>query len=80
MGIKAYISSTGGSRVAINNQQRSTVRTIGVQADTSSLFGQLSALSDVDATDPNNNEVLVYDEASGKYVIKELPVINGGTF
>jgi hypothetical protein len=80
MGIKAYISSTGGSRVSINNQQRQTVRTVGVQADTSSLIGTLAALTDVDATDPNNNEVLVYDEASGKYVIKELPVINGGTF
>ena len=79
MGIKAYISSTGGSRVSVNNQQRQTVRTVGVQTDLQ-LVNQLSSLSDVDATDPDNNEVLVYDEASGKYVIKELPVINGGTF
>ena len=79
MGIKAYISSTGGSRVSVNNQQRQTVRTVGVQTDLQ-LVNQLAALSDVDATDPDNNEVLVYDEASGKYVIKELPVINGGTF
>jgi len=79
MGIKAYISSTGGSRVSVNNQQRQTVRTVGVQTDLQ-LVNQLAALSDVDATDPDNNEILVYDEASGKYVIKELPVINGGTF
>jgi hypothetical protein len=79
MGIKAYISSIGGSRVSINNQQRQTVRTVGVQADLQ-VINSLSSLSDVDATDPDNNEVLVYDEASGKYVVKELPVINGGTF
>jgi hypothetical protein len=37
-------------------------------------------LLDVDASDPDNNETLVYDAAAGKYVIKELPVINGGNF
>jgi hypothetical protein len=79
MGIKAYISTTGGSRVAINNQQRQTIRTVGIQADLG-LVNSLDALSDVDASGADNNEVLVYDETSGKYVVKELPVINGGTF
>jgi hypothetical protein len=79
MGIKAYISTTGGSRIAINSQQRQTIRTVGVQTDLATV-NQLSALSDVDASDVDNNETLVYDEASGKFVVKELPVINGGTF
>lgn len=79
MGIKAYISTTGGNRVAINSQKRQTIRTVGMQTDLA-LVNQLSSLSDVDASDPDNNETLVYDEASGKFVVKELPVINGGTF
>ena len=37
-------------------------------------------LKDVDATNLNNNETVVYDEASDKFVIKELPIVNGGTF
>lgn len=41
---------------------------------------QLVALTDVDATSVDNNETLVYDELSGKFVVKELPIINGGTF
>lgn len=41
---------------------------------------QLANLTDVDATTPQNNETLVYDSATGKYVVKELPIVNGGTF
>lgn len=41
---------------------------------------QLVELTDVDATDIDNNETLVYDEVSGKFVVKEIPIINGGTF
>jgi len=37
-------------------------------------------LKDVDASDIDNNETLVYDEASGKFVVKEIPIINGGEF
>lgn len=37
-------------------------------------------LKDVDASDVDNNETLVYDESSGKFVVKEIPIINGGTF
>lgn len=41
---------------------------------------QLVNLTDVDASDVDNNETLVYDDVSGKFVVKELPIINGGTF
>lgn len=79
MAVKVTLVSDKKSRIAINNQNRTEVRTVLVSPDISGLTS-LSTLSDVDATDPNNNETLVYDEASGKYVVKELPIINGGTF
>ena len=41
---------------------------------------QLVNLTDVDATSIDNNETLVYDQGSGKFVVKELPIVNGGTF
>lgn len=74
MGTKVTVITSSKNRVSINNQQRSTIRTVGVSTN------KLSGLIDVDATDPNNNETLVYDSATGKYVIKELPIVNGGTF
>ena len=48
-------------------------------ADASSL-ASLSQIQDVDASDPDNNEVLVYDQTQNKYVIKTLPIVQGGTF
>lgn len=41
---------------------------------------QLTELTDVDASDVDNNETIVYDTTSGKFVVKEIPIINGGTF
>lgn len=49
--------------------------TIGPQANVS-----LSQLNNVDASDPDNNETLVYDSGVGKFVVKTLPIIQGGTF
>jgi Fe-S cluster assembly iron-binding protein IscA len=40
----------------------------------------LTQLKDVDATDIDNNETVVYDQTAGKFVIKELPIVNGGEF
>ena len=45
-----------------------------------SAIDKITELTDVDASDVDNNETLVYDEVSGKFVIKELPIIDGGTF
>lgn len=75
MSIKATINTTGKYRVSINKKPQYNVKTYNVPA-----VNKLSQLLDVDASNPNNNETLVYDAVSGKYVIKELPVINGGTF
>lgn len=79
MGIKVTLVSDIKNRIAINNQNRTQIRTVGIAQDLSAVT-RLAALSDVDASNPNNNETLVYDQASGKYVIKELPIVNGGTF
>ncbi len=77
MGTKVLINSTTPNRVSINNQQRSTVRTVAVA---SSQINRLSLLTDVDASDADNNEVLVYDETLNKYVVKTIPAVDGGTF
>jgi hypothetical protein len=47
----------------------------------------LGNLTNVDASDPDDGETLVYDDVLGKYVVKAITVnsnnitnINGGTF
>ena len=40
----------------------------------------LTQLKDVDASHVANNETVVYDAASGKFKIEELPIVNGGEF
>jgi hypothetical protein len=76
MAVKVTVNSSSQNRVSINNQQRTTIRSVGLANPES----KLENLTDVDASDPDNNEILVYDETSNKYVIKTLPNINGGTF
>ena len=76
--IKATVRTTGINRVSINKQSRDVIRTVGIAPVAT--YNTLGGLSDVDASDPDNNETLVYDAASGKYVLKELPAINGGNF
>jgi hypothetical protein len=75
MSIKVTVNSVPKTRVSINNQQRGIVRTIGIAPSQT-----LSNLSDVDASDSDNNETLVYDSTTGKYVIKVLPLVDGGDF
>ena len=79
MGIKVSVNSTPRDRISINSQKRSTVRTIAVGIP-STLSTALGDLTDVDATNPDNNETLVYDATSGKYIIKTLPIVDGGSF
>lgn len=80
MGVKVTVNSIPKNRISINNQQKKTVRTVNVIPPAAFESTQLRSLTDVNATDLDNNEVLVYDEATDKFVIKELPVLNGGTF
>ena len=77
MSTKVIVRSSAPNRVLINNQQPKTVRTVAVASASSAT---LAGLTDVDASDSDNNETLVYDAMSGKYVIKTLPSVDGGTF
>jgi len=78
---KITVTTTPKNRITINTQQRSTVKKVSV-GSSGAIGGvdTLIELRDVDASDVDNNETLVYDEVSGKFVIKQLPIINGGTF
>lgn len=80
MALKVTVNSTSPNRISINNQQRTTVRTVGIVPPEASRVTRLADLSDVDASDSDNNETLVYDQTLNKYVIKTLPVVDGGTF
>ena len=40
----------------------------------------LQELTNVDGTDPDDGEVLVYEASSNLYVVKTIPHIRGGTF
>jgi hypothetical protein len=40
----------------------------------------LQELTNVDGTNPDDGEVLVYEASSNLYVVKTIPHIRGGTF
>lgn len=77
MSTKVVVRSSSPNRISINNQQPKNIRTVAVAAAS---INELAKLQDVDASDPDNNETVVYDATSGKYVIKKLPNVDGGTF
>ena len=76
--LRATVNSVPRITVKNSNPVRSTVRTVGVARI--STANRLESLLDVDATDADDNEILVYDESLGKYVVKTIPYIDGGTF
>lgn len=78
MSIRVTVNSVPKNRVSINTKKQETVRSIGIAPKENANF--ISGLKDVDASNADNNETLVYDASTGKYVVKELPVLNGGTF
>lgn len=79
---KITVTTTPKNRISINTQQKGIVRvgSTGLTGAGSTVIRNLSDLIDVDSSDADNNETIVYDEATGKYVVKELPVVNGGSF
>lgn len=78
MSIKVTVVSPPKNRISINKQDRNTIRTVGLASESG--VDTLVQLSDVDASDVDNNETLVYDETTGKFVVKVLPIINGGSY
>ena len=67
-------------RVSVNKQQRTTIRTVGISPAVTVPITKLADLEDVDSSDPDNNETLVYDSVTQKYVVKALPLIDGGSY
>lgn len=78
MSIKVTVNSIPKTRVSINSIERNSIRSVGVTPSVPA--NQLRNLLDVDASSLNNNEILVYDEASDKFIVKETPIVNGGNF
>lgn len=56
---------------------RSTVTSVQIAKSASIPLAQIS---DVDSSDPNDGETLVYNASTGLYVIQILPFVRGGTF
>lgn len=78
MGIKVTVNSVEKNRIALNAEKRATIRTVAVQPVQKTNF--LSSLNDVDMSEASQNDTLVYDENNRKFIVKELPILNGGTF
>lgn len=78
MGVKVRIKSTP-TKVVVNAPPKDRIE-INTHGGTGGGVENLAQLRDVDASSVDNNETVVYDEVSGKFVIKTIPIINGGTF
>lgn len=78
--MKVTVVNPPAIRASINNPQRATIRTVGIGSSGSGGVSSLEQLTDVDATGAENNETLVYDETTGKYVVKTIPMVDGGSF
>lgn len=75
---KITIRTAPKNRISINTPKTSEV--LNLSQSGSAGVKALRNLQDVDATSLNNNETIVYDEARDKFVVKELPIVNGGNF
>lgn len=75
MSFKATINTTGINHVSINKQQQNIVRTVTLSPETT-----LRGLHDVDATTILNNDTVVYDSSSDKFVVRNILLVDGGTF
>lgn len=69
MGSKIRVTTTPRNRILINTFNGAGT---GVQ--------ELVQLKDVDASDVDDGETVVYSAAEGKFVIEELPKLDGGEF
>lgn len=65
--------------VTTTPKNRITINTGGGSALPSNI-DTLVELKDVNATNIANTNTVVYDQATGKFVIRELPIVNGGDF
>lgn len=82
MANKITVITQPKNRISINTPQRTQIKSVNIvgATTTGAAVTNLSQLNDVDASNPDNNETLVYDSFSQKYVIKTLPVVDGGSY
>ena len=78
-------SSNTGISVSTNSTQNS----VSTRVYTTIIPNRIDALDDVTEATPANNSTLVYDEATDKYIVKQLDIdylagelneIDGGSF
>jgi hypothetical protein len=71
------VRTTPKNRISINTPKQTSVKTLTGSGQSTN---RLRNLVDVDGSSLNNNETVVYDEARDEFVVKELPIVNGGEF
>lgn len=76
MATKVNVITRPADRISIDSQQKMTVRYISQGAGAT----RLAQLTDVDTSSKANNDVLVYDENTGKYSSKPITKVDGGSF
>lgn len=69
------------NRISINNRQSGKITAV-LESSGGGAGGvdTLVELKDVDASDVDPGETLVFDGASGKFKVEALPSLDGGTF
>lgn len=78
MSIKITANTRNRLTVTTAPKNRITLNTrLGVGGNA---IDTVAELRDVDATDVDNNETLVFDSTVQKYVVKVLPLIDGGSY
>ena len=68
------------NRVSINIPQHADIRSVGVTNKAATAVEYLRSLKDVNSANLTDNDTVVYDSASDKFIIRELPIVNGGNF
>lgn len=82
MATRVLITTPPGNRVVVNAQRQKVIRSVGLAPSGTQIESstQLRDLTDVNATSLDNNDTLVYDSSTDKFIVKVLPDINGGDF
>jgi hypothetical protein len=73
------VTSPKNSEVRVTTTPKTTLQ-VKTSGTVVSGANKLALMTDVDVTDANDGEVLVYDVVTNKYVIKAIPEIDGGEF
>lgn len=65
MTIKALVNSTPGTRVSINSQDKSSIRSVNIRPETAANY--LAGLRDVDIANVVNNQTIVYNASANEW-------------